>query len=482
MHKRLLLIPGLALLAGCTLAPHYERPAAPVAANWPQSGAVGGTKAVDTGWRDFFADRRLQALIALALENNRDLRVAVLRVEQSRAQYRIQRSYLLPSIDATGSGTRQRTPADVSLTGQATTTSQYSVSAGVTSFELDLFGRVQSLKNQALEQYLATDEARRATQLTLVAEVATQYFTERAYAEQLALARQTLEAVQASYDLTVRRNEAGTTSELDLRTAEAQRQQAIANVAVYERQRAQAENALVELVGQPLPAGLPAAETLDRQSLLAGLAPGLPSELLQNRPDIRQAEHTLKAANANIGAARAAFFPSITLTASGGTSSAELSGLFKANSGAWSFAPQVSLPLFAAGRNRANLDVAQLDRRIEVAQYEKAIQTAFREVADALVAQVPLDAQIAAQQAQVAAERERQRLTDLRYQNGTDSYLTVLLAQQDFYSARQSLIEGQLLRLTNAINLYKALGGGLDKTAPGTAAMASRAAAASPGA
>ena len=471
MHKpTTLVILGFALLSGCTLAPRYERPAAPVSKAWPTSamGSVATARAgatspsaADLGWRDFFADPRLQQLVDLSLTNNRDLRVALLNVERSRAQYRIQRSDMFPSVDAMGSGARQRSPADLSPTGQALTASQYSVGLGVTAFELDLFGRVRSLTQQALEQYLATEEARRSAQLALVAAVATQYLTERAYDEQLVLARQTYETVQASLELTRRRFEQGSANELDVRTAEAQVQTARSNVASYVQLRAQAENALVVLVGQPLPAVLPAPRSLEAQALVAELPSGLPSDLLQRRPDIRQAEHTLRSANANIGASRAAFFPSISLTASGGTSSAELSGLFKNASGTWLFSPQINLPIFSGGRNRANLDVANVTKQIEVANYEKAIQIAFREVADALAARSTLDEQIAAQAARVAAEQKRFALTELRYRTGVDNYLVVLLAQQDLYSAQQTLIQSQLSRLSNYIALYKALGGGL---------------------
>jgi multidrug efflux system outer membrane protein len=435
----------IAALAGCTLAPKYERPVAPVSQAWPSGPAYAGNQlgefttnaAADIGWREFFQDARLQKLIALALTNNRDLRVAILNIEQSRAQYRIQRADLLPTISAGASGTRQRIPADILGAGTgfvpsgAVTFSQYSVSLGTTAYELDLFGRVRSLNKQALESYFATEEARKSAHMALVAEVAIQYLTERQLDEQLELTRQTLAAVQSSYDLNKSSFEAGTASELDLQTATAQVQTARANVAVYERQRAQAENALVLLIGQPLPDNLPPPTSLNEQILSGNLPADLPSDLLQRRPDILQVEHLLKAANANIGAARAAFFPKITLTGSAGKESLQLSHLFTGPAAAWSFTPEISLPIFAGGRNRANLDVARISTLIEVAQYEKTIQSAFREVADALAARTTLEQQIQAEDALAAAEQSRYGLADVRYRNGVESYLAVLTAQQD---------------------------------------------------
>jgi outer membrane protein, multidrug efflux system len=457
-------------LTGCTLAPKYERPVAPVSQTWPSGPAYATNQldgfttmvAADIGWREFFQDARLQKLIDLALTGNRDLRVAVLNVEQSRAQYRIQRADLLPTISAGASLTRQRTPGDINGTGKAITESQYDVSLASTAYELDLFGRVRSLNKQALEHYFATGEARKSVHIALVAEVAIQYLTERQLDEQLALTRQTLAAVQSSYDLNKRSFEVGTASELDLQTSAAQVQTARANVAVYERQRAQAENALVLLIGQPLPGNLPPPKSLNEQNLSGNLPADLPSDLLQRRPDILQAEHLLKAANANIGAARAAFFPKILLTGSAGSASLQLSDLFTVPAAAWSFGPQITMPIFAGGRNRATLVAAKISTRIEVAQYEKTIQFAFREVADALAARTTLEQQIQAEVGLVAAEQRRYGLADARYRNGVESYLAVLTAQQDLYSAQQRILQSRLARLSNVITLYKALGGGWD--------------------
>ncbi len=470
-------------LAGCTLAPQYERPSAPVTTAWAagENDVDGrpGVIAAELGWREAFAgEPRLQAIIALALEQNRDLRVALLNVEQARALYRIQRSNTLPQLDAVGSATRQRVPASVSTTGQTVTTTQYSATVGATRFELDLFGRLRSLNAQALERYLATEEAQRGVHLALVAEVAVQYFTERALDESLVVASQNLEAAESSYRLSQRKYDLGATSELDLRSAEAQVQAVRASLADYRRQRLQASNALTLLVGAPLPDDLPAPRPLLVQENLATLPPGLPAELLVRRPDILQAEHELRAANAYIGAARAAFFPAISLTGAAGSISPELSGLFGDGTGTWNFTPQISIPLFAGGRNRANLEWAQLAKQAEVARYERTIQAAFREVSDALIARATLGEQVAALAARVSAEQRRFDLAETRYRQGLDSYLTVLNAQQDLYSAQQALINARLFETSNLVTLYRALGGGWYETRGSLAADASSATAA----
>ncbi|HVU28539.1 MAG TPA: AdeC/AdeK/OprM family multidrug efflux complex outer membrane factor [Verrucomicrobiae bacterium] len=459
---------GIAL-SGCTLAPKYERPAAPVSTNWPDGSTYNNsaTNAVaDIGWREFFHDPRLQELIELSLTNNRDLRVAVLNVEQSRAQYRIERAALFPNIDASGNYIRQRTSKDFLLPGEPVLSSQYSVSLGTTAYEVDLFGRIRSLKTAALENYFATEEARKSAQIALVAEVANQYLAERAFEEELQMTRQTLDAVQNSYNLIKQSYDVGVSSELDLRSAEAQVESAKANAAAFEQQRDQAQHALTLLVGEPLPADLPPPQSLNEQRLLTDLPPGLPSDLLQRRPDILAAEHELKSANANIGAARAAFFPAIKITADAGFSSAQLSSLFDAGSGMWLFNPQITLPIFEGGRNKANLDVAKISKLIEVANYEKAIQTAFREVADALTAKKFLDEQLADQTALVKAEQRRYDLADVRYRNGVDDYLVVLTAQQDLFTAQRNQIVTQYARFSNLIGLYQALGGGWRENSP----------------
>lgn len=439
----------LLFAAGCTLTPAYERPTLPVPNAYAQGGGQ-GLAAADRGWRDVFGDPRLQAVIELALRSNRDLRIAALNVELSRAQYRIQRSALLPTVSGTGGTTVRGRNSEI--------TKEYSVGVGA-SYELDLFGKARSLKAAALEEYLATEEARRAAHLALVGEVVAQYLRERAYDEQRILAERTVTAVSESLEMTRRLLEAGQRSDLDVRAAEAQVHGARAEVARLGRLRAQAENALVLLVGQPLPADLPAPHPLETAAVVADLPAGVPSEVLLRRPDILGAEHRLRAANANIGAARAAFFPTISLTGFAGFASTALSSLFTGGL-VWSFAPQLSVPLFTGGRNEANLDVAKVRKKIEVARYEQAIQTAFREVADALVARQMFDEQLEAQAARVVAEQKRYEISETRYRNGIESYLSVLEAQQDLYVTQQQLIELRLQRLTNLAQLYTALGGG----------------------
>ncbi|MGC2064418.1 MAG: AdeC/AdeK/OprM family multidrug efflux complex outer membrane factor [Thermodesulfovibrionales bacterium] len=457
----------LLLLSGCaSMAPEYRQTNSPVPAEWPAGPAYKGSAvssadkvAADIKWQEFFIDQQLQKLINLALENNRDLRVAALNIERSQALYRIQRADLFPTVIAAGSGNEQRVPARLSTTGQAMTVKQYSVDLGFSSYELDFFGRVRSLKDQALEQFLATEEARRSLQISLVAEVAGNYLTLAADKERLKIAQDTLAGQQASYNLSKHRFEAGASSELDLRQAQTSVDSARVDIARFTGQVAQDENALALVIGSPVPADL-MPEGLSAITALKEFSAGLPSDLLQRRPDIVQAEHLLKAANANIGAARAAFFPRVTLTTSIGLASDQLSGLFKGGTGAWRFAPQITLPIFDAGRNQANLKVTEVDRQIFLAQYEKAIQSAFREVADALAQQGTLGDQLEAQQSLVEAAAGTYRLSDARYKNGIDSYLSVLDAQRSLYSAQQGLIAVRLSRLVNMVTLYKVLGGG----------------------
>lgn len=448
------------VLSACSLAPTYERPEAPVAAAYPTAGTAGDASA--TGWRDFFPDERLQHLIGAALANNRDLRVAALRIEEARAQYNIQSADLLPNLNVTAGTSRSRTPGALTPTGNTTVGSSYQVGLGLAAFELDFFGRVRSLNDAALAQYLATEEAGRTARITLVAEVAKAYLAERAFDEQYELARQTFESREAAYKLAKQRFEVGASSALDLRQNETLLHSARASLATLTRQRAQAANALALLVGQPL-SDLPAAHELSEQHIVTEIPAGLPSDLLERRPDIRAAEQRLRAANANIGAARAAFFPHISLTASTGTGSNDLSGLFESGSRTWSFVPQLVLPIFDAGRNSANLNLAEVRKNVAVAEYEKSIQTAFREVADALAGRAALEEQIDAQRAVLEAQAERLKLADLRYRNGVASSLEVLDAQRELFSAQQALVQARLLRLTNAVDLYRALGGGLEK-------------------
>lgn len=453
-----------ALLGGCSLIPDYQRPDAPLAADWPQGEAYGsaaseGERAADLQWREFFRDPALQQLVQLALENNRDLRMAALNVEAYRALYRIQRSELLPSLSADGSGTRQRLPADLSQNGAASTSGQYSATLGVNAWELDFFGRIRSLNEQALEQYLATEQAARSTQISLVASVASAYLQWQADLALLQLTRDTLATYEDSYRLTQRSFDVGVADALALSQARSAVDSARVSLAQYQRLVAQDRNALTQLLGTGLPDDLPQGLALDAE-LLESVPAGLPSDLLQRRPDLLQAEHQLKAANANIGAARAAFFPSVSLTANAGTASSQLSGLFDGDSGTWLFQPSISLPIFNAGRLRANLDYAELQNDIQVAQYEKAIQVAFQEVADRLAARTTYREQLAAQRALLDTTETYYQLAERRYRTGVDSYLTLLDAQRQLFSVRQQLIGDRLAQLASEVELYKALGGG----------------------
>ena len=465
MSKSLLSLAVTAfVLSGCSLIPDYQRPEAPVAAQFPQGPAYSPAQApnqaaAEQGWRQFFHDPALQQLIKTALENNRDLRVAALNIDAYAAQYQIQRADLFPAVSANGSGSRQRTPARMSQTGESGITSQYSATLGISAYELDLFGRVRSLSEQALQTYFSSEEARRSTQISLVASVANAYLTWQADKELLKLTQDTLGAFEESYRLTSRSNEVGVASALDLSQSRTSVENARVQLARYTRQVAQDENSLTLLLGTGLPANLPGAQPL-AADLLSEMPAGLPSELLQRRPDILEAEHKLKAANANIGAARAAFFPSISLTANAGTLSPDLSGLFKGGSGTWLFQPQINLPIFNAGSLRASLDYSKIQKDITVAQYEKSIQTAFQEVSDGLAARQTYNQQLQAQRDFVTANQDYYRLAERRYRIGVDSNLTFLDAQRSLFSAQQALISDRLSQLTSEVNLYKALGGG----------------------
>lgn len=450
-------------LSACSMAPTYERPEPPVPAQWGQESAGVAEQdqqtLADLGWRNFYRDPALQQLIEVALENNRDLRVAALNVEAFRAQYRISRSALYPGVGVDGSATRQRVPEDLSMFGQATTTSQYGLTVGVSAYELDFFGRLRSLSDAALEAYLATEEAQRSAQLGLVSDVALAYMTWRTDQELLELARETLASYEESLAMIEASESAGVASALEVRQQRSLVQQTRALVAQFSRQVAQDLNALQLLLGTTLPADLPPGLPLE-EGLLANLPVGLPSELLARRPDLRAAERYLLAANANIGAARAAFFPSIRLTAAAGTASDELSGLFDGGSRTWSFMPQINLPIFTAGRLRANLDYAEVSKDIRIAQYEKSIQNAFREVADGLAARETYDDQLQAQRDLVQTAREYYELAQQRYDSGVENYLTVLDARRNLLLAQQQLLGDRLAQLSSEVRLYKALGGG----------------------
>ena len=450
-------------LSGCSsMAPPLERPALPVAATFP--GLPAGTQAAAPGatpeWQTFFGDEHLRQLITLALQNNRDLKLALLNIEQARAQFDLRRADQWPSLNAGLSGSRQPTSA-------GGISSSYSAGVLVTAYELDLFGRVRSLADATLAQYLATEEARKAVQISLLAAVANGYYALLGDEELLRVTRQTLVTREDSYRLIKLRFDNGASSQIDLRQAESLLESARVTLAQATRQRALDENALALLLGQALPAGLPAALPLDAGASLPTLPVGLPSDVLLRRPDVRQAEQQLIAANAAIGAARAAFFPRISLTGSVGSVSSELSGLF-GNGMAWSFAPQLLQPIFDAGRNQANLRTSEVGRDIALAQYERAIQSAFREVADALAGRATLGEQLRAQQAQLKAEQDRYRLAELRYRGGAASYLDALDAQRSLFAAQQAQLQVQTQYLQNGVTLYRVLGGGwtADSTGP----------------
>ena len=472
---------AIALAAGgCTFVPTYERPVAPVApafrgapdSSTTASGTLATRPASEIDWREFFLDARLRNLVESALANNRDLRVAVLAIERARAQYQIQSADRLPTVNATGQHTDQRVSGSSSPSNVGYRIGFYQAGVGITSYELDFFGRVRALESAALAQYYATEEARRAAQISLVASIANTWLALLADDAQIALARKTIDSREASLRLARLRVQAGVAGELDLRAAESQLAIASAALAQAERQRALDVNALELLVGRPLtdaelatapdPAGASdsAGDALAVPQILADVPAGLPSELLERRPDIRAAEQQLVAANANIGAARAAFFPRIALTANFGAVSGDLLGLFSAANRTWSFVPSASLPLFDGGRNRAALEVAQANREIAIAQYERAIQVAFREVADALAGRATLGRQLEALRAQARAETERVRVTELRQRGGVASTLELLDAQRALFTAEQAVLQLRLQQLQNQVAVYRALGGG----------------------
>jgi multidrug efflux system outer membrane protein len=491
--KKSFLLP-LLLTSGCNLAPDYHRPALAVAGVYPDGPAyhAGGDKkpaqtlsAPQTPWQDVYTDPRLRALIDIALRNNRDLRTATLNVMAAQAQYRVERADLFPQISATGTGLYEGLPNSTTIpisqgsgasansgslastgslvpTGGGGTYRYYTAGIGFSSYELDLFGQVRNLTEQKFEQYLGYAATARSTQISLISQVASAYLTLLADQELRDLTVSTLQSQQNSFNLTQKELDRGTTTRLTVRQAETSVDTARANLAQYTRQVAQDENALVLLLGEPMPANLPPGRALHDQTILADLPPGLPSDLLTRRPDVVAAEYDLRAANANIGAARAAFFPSITLTAQDGVASNQLSHLFTAGATTWTFAPQLNIPIFTAGQNQANLDLAKVQKNLQVANYEKTVQTAFREVADVLAARGTYIDQLTAQQALVDAYADAYRLALLRFRAGVDSYLTTLDAQRSLYAAQQNLVSLREAQLANLVTTYRVLGGGWD--------------------
>jgi multidrug efflux system outer membrane protein len=464
-------LPLLLALTGCvSMAPKYRTPEAQVPKAWPEPASgkaqaeAAGASAADIPWQDFYVDEKLRKVLDLALRNNRDLRIAGLNMEKARAYYRIQRAELFPSVSALGNVSRSRTSSST-----AETVTQYTVGLGVSAWELDFFGRIRSLKDRALEQYLATEQARRSARISLLGEVTNVYLALAADQESLKFVQETLASQEQSFTLIRRRFEVGVSSELDLNRARISLETAREDAARLTSVVAQDRNALDLLAGTTVPPDL-LPQALGGMAALKDVAPGLPSEVLTRRPDIRAAENLLKAANANIGAARANFFPRIALTAGVGTASSELSGLFKSGSGTWAFAPQVVLPIFDMGARRAGLQVAKIDRDIAQAQYEKAVQVAFREVADTLAARATLEDQLAAHASLVQALEGTHRLATARYQAGVDGFLSVLDAQRSLYAAQQGFIALRRARFANMVTLFKVLGGG-DRESPSAPAV-----------
>ena len=462
MNKKSALAGLLVLLGGCSLMPDYERPIAPVPAAWPDGIKLKTTTRLGiSDWHNYFPDPRLQALIAAALENNRDLRIATARIAEARAQYGIQFADRFPNFNVTGSRTASLNPAGASSSGAAVQAQRYDVAVTLVSFELDFWGRVSSLNAFARASYLSTEAAQQAFRLLLISDVANAYLSLLELSERTGLASSILKARAKTRELVSRRREAGVSGDMDYLQAEGAYQTAVAELANLERQRSAAENLLNLLLGKPMAEmkDLPAGRNLADQGITPALIAGLPAEVLLKRPDVQAAEQRLIAANANIGAARAAFFPRITLVGSAGTASRTLSGLFDAGSGAWSFQPALNIPLFDAGRTSANVDIAEARKVVAVAEYEKTIQQSFREVADLLSASGKLTGQLAAQSANSRAQNERLRLVEAHFKAGVVSHLDVLDAQREAFAAGQAEAQARRAWLTVATQLYKALAG-----------------------
>ncbi|MDD5269945.1 MAG: efflux transporter outer membrane subunit [Candidatus Omnitrophica bacterium] len=451
-------------LSGCSLAPKYTRPAAPVPAEFPSGDAYlngdakrGPISAENIKWQDAFPDKKLQQVIELSLLNNRDLKLAVLNVERARAYYGVQAARLYPAVTASAGGTDTHVPAELSSTGDKMTYDMYNVDLGIVSWEVDLFGRIRSLKKQALEEYLGTEEAQRGAQTALIGEVARAYITLAADLERLKLARATFETQQNVYGLISKQYEMGIVAAPDLLRSQTQVDTARGDIARFTKWVAQDRNALDFVVGLPVPEDL-LPSGLGDISPIGDISPGLSSEVLLRRPDIMTAEHRLKASYAFIGAARAAFFPRISLTTAVGSASGDLSNLFSSSSKTWTFASQAAMPIFDT-RIRAAYNVSKAERDITLVQYEKTIQTAFREVADVLAVMGTIDQQVEAQGSVVDSAQKIYSLTRERYIQGIDGYLSVLDAQRTLYGAQQELTSLQLVKMANQVRLYAVLGG-----------------------
>ena len=464
LNKRITFIVLAVLLGGCSLIPQYQRPQSPVAENWPVGASYlehQAGSAAQIAWQDYVQSAPLKQLLNHVLDNNRDLRIAALNIEQARAAYRIQRSELTPTVTANGSSSRAGVPDDASSTGDSYTYTSVSADVALAAYELDFFGRVRSLNQQALESYLATEEALVSARISLIAETANAYLAYLADQKLLQLAEETRDTQQKTYKLIKKQFEVGSATQLDVAQAATAVESAKVSIAQYTRQLAQAKNALVYLAGGPVDDLLNSDETIDSIHFMANLPAGLPSDLLLARPDIRLAEHQLKAANADIGAARAALYPSIRLTGSFGLASDSLDGLFSSGARyAWNFTPSLTIPIFNRGKLKASLAVAEVNEKIAATQYEQAVQTAFREVADQLAARGTYQAQLDAQNALVAATGQAFELSQARYDNGIDDFLTVLDSQRSLFSAKQGAVSVKQAYLANLVSLYKVLGGG----------------------
>jgi multidrug efflux system outer membrane protein len=468
--------PGLALvalvLAGCTMIPKYHQPSAPVSSSWPgvpgyptNQTVAAKVPASDIGWRDFFRDERLQQIIEIALTNNPDLLSAAYNVQQSRALFYVQEAALVPTVDLNASATRQRVPnvfegQSTNGAAKAITYSEFAANLGVASYEIDLFGKIRSLRRQALETYFASEEARKSAQIALVSQVAAAYVAQEGAAVQLAVAREMLKAARQSFDLTKRSFEAGVASQFDLNNASIQVETATAAVAGYAQQYAEASDDLTLLVSEPLPVNLAPTQHFNPNLCLADIPAGLPSDLLEQRPDILEAEHQLKAANADIGAARAALFPTITLTGNAGYASTTLQSLIGPGSYAWGITPQLEWPIFDMGTAYNGLKAIKAEQHVEAENYVSTVQTAFKEVADALAVRETVQSEVTDDEELVKADEQSYELTQAGFRAGVNSALDVNVILQTRDAARLNLIQAEYSRLISLINLYQALGGG----------------------
>ncbi len=460
MQTKLLSILIAGVLAGCSMAPDYQRPTSDAASSgWSEAASQQSNDTVLPDWRAFLADERLQSLVEMALENNKDLRQTILSVASLQAQYRITDSDRYPGLDLSGSGARTRVSDAYTGAGKQYSTTT-TATVGVTSYELDLFGRVKSLSDQALETYLSADEGRRSAVISLISEVTSSYMTLMANQELLSLAQETVKAYEETLKLVETRYKAGYSDALTLAQSQTALHSAQATVAQYKLAVAQGYNTLRQLVGAPIASDFAGKLPMEEGKMLSELEVGSTSQLLLSRPDILAAEHTLKADNANIGAARAAFFPQISLTAAAGTRSSSLDSLFASDSGYWTFSPSISMPIFNWGSTQASLDIAKISKESSIIAYQQTIETAFKEVSDALLGQQYYMEEWTAQKANLQANKDYYELAKMRYEKGNDSYIDLLDAQRSLFSARESELSSHLNLLTSRVSLYKALGGG----------------------